>query len=125
MNEEKSKWNLGDLCLCPFSEDGLLYKATIIQLSSLNCTVRFDDYGNEEDHSLDDLHIRNEQDQNEENIQMDIPIIEKETENPSIIPPFPLENSSTSTDNLSSTLMSWYLAGYHTGYYQAMKEKKC
>ncbi|CAF4822913.1 unnamed protein product [Rotaria sp. Silwood2] len=47
---EDIQWKIGDLCLCPYSEDGLLYKATIIDisLSSLTCSVSFDDYGNEE-----------------------------------------------------------------------------
>jgi hypothetical protein len=25
---------------------------------------------------------------------------------------------------ISSALMSWYLAGYHTGFYQGIKDKK-
>lgn len=28
-------------------------------------------------------------------------------------------------DALASMLMSWYMSGYHTGYYQARKENKC
>lgn len=114
--------------MCPFSEDGLLYKATILQISSSNCSVRFDDYGNEEEHRLTDLQIRTDeiedgQIEDEEEEEEKVPV-EMEIPRATQIPPLPQFDSIDSNENLSSTLMSWYLAGYHTGYYQAIKQNK-
>ncbi|CAF1063833.1 unnamed protein product [Rotaria sordida] len=128
---EDIQWKIGDLCLCPYSEDGLLYKATIIDISSssLTCNILFDDYGNEEIHSLDDLQIRTEEEEEEEEQQQQ----QQQQEGLSSIdehdilpppPPFPILNPNNDNDALSSTLMSWYLAGYHTGFYQGIKDKK-
>lgn len=49
--------------------------------------------------------------------------------NPTVLmPPLPtsLPESSIPDENelLSTTLMSWYMSGYHTGYYQAIKDLK-
>jgi survival motor neuron protein len=43
---------------------------------------------------------------------------------PSVFPSLPPMNIVDESDCLSSTLMSWYLAGYHTGFYQAMKKNR-
>lgn len=134
---DSNQWKIGDLCLCPYSEDGLLYNATIILIDSLSCTVSFDDYGNEEAHSLTDLQIRTEDEEEagataaaEEEQQQEEPVISIDEHD--ILPPpppppipFPLLNpNNDNNDTLSSTLMSWYLAGYHTGFYQGIKDKK-
>jgi len=142
LSKENVQWKIGDQCLCPFSEDGLLYKATIIQIDSLNCTVCFDDYGNEEEHPLTDLQIRTENEDNEEEEEGEIndeqeqgeedgstnPINESDilppVPAPPLMPPFPTITPTDDNDSLSSTLMSWYLAGYHTGFYQGIKNKK-
>lgn len=124
------QWNLGDVCLCPYSEDGILYKATIIDLHPPNCTVMFDDYGNEETHLIIELKIRNEKETSSLIEQTDIPIQENDplillnfnrNDNQSIIPPF---NFNDNSNDLSETLMSWYLAGYHTGFYQAIRQRR-
>ena len=43
-------------------------------------------------------------------------------------PPFNLASSSNRIDDenelFASTLMSWYMSGYHTGYYQAIQDLK-
>lgn len=125
---ENIQWKIGDLCLCPYSEDGLLYKATIIDisLSSKSCTILFDDYGNEEIHQLTDLKKRIEEEgKEEEAMEESSPIDENDIlPPPPVPPPFPDVNSGDDKDSLSSTLMSWYLAGYHTGFYQGVKEKR-
>ncbi|CAF1089699.1 unnamed protein product [Adineta steineri] len=124
---ENLTWKVGDLCLCPYTEDGLLYKATILNIDSSSCTVLFDDYGNEESHLLTDLQIRTEDEQQQEPVSIDD---EQDTltsvpQPPApLLPPFPELNSNDNNDTLSSTLMSWYLAGYHTGFYQGIKDKK-
>ncbi|UJR10872.1 hypothetical protein I4U23_015059 [Adineta vaga] len=124
---ENIQWKLGDLCLCPYSEDGLLYKATIITIESSSCTVSFDDYGNEEIHALTDIQVRTDDEQPEilspmeqQDTTTDIPLA---TPLPPPPPPplFPVLSSNEDNDTLSATLMSWYLAGYHTGFYQGMK----
>ncbi|CAF3356239.1 unnamed protein product [Rotaria sp. Silwood2] len=122
---EDIQWKIGDLCLCPYSEDGILYKATIIDISSLSltCSVSFDDYGNEEIHPLTDLQIRTEEEQQQQEVLSSI-------DEHNILPPpppppphFPILNLNNDNDDLSSTLMSWYLAGYHTGFYQGIKDQ--
>jgi survival motor neuron protein len=115
---ENNQWKVGDLCLCPYNEDNLLYKATIIHIDSSSCTVSFDDYGNEEIHPLIDLQLRTEEEQ-----QQPVTSINEDDILPPH-PPFPVLNTNDDNDTLSSTLMSWYLAGYHTGFYQGIKDKK-
>ena len=66
LSKENVQWKIGDQCLCPFSEDGLLYKATITKIESSTCTVLFDEYGNEESHPFADLQIRTENGEEEE-----------------------------------------------------------
>lgn len=123
---ENPTWKIGDLCLCPYSEDGLLYKATVIGILSSNstCTVCFDDYGNEEVHPLTDLQIRKEEESQQQ--QESLSFIDEHDILPPAppVPPFPILNSNDDNDSLSSTLMSWYLAGYHTGFYQGIKDKR-
>lgn len=132
LSSENNQWKVGDLCLCPYSEDGLLYKATIIQIDSSSCTVSFDEYGNEEIHSLNDLQIRIEEEQEEyeeeQQQQQESSAMIDEGEilppSPPPLPPFPQLNPTDTSDTLTSTLMSWYLAGYHTGFYQGINNKK-
>ncbi|XP_023219778.1 survival of motor neuron-related-splicing factor 30-like [Centruroides sculpturatus] len=46
---ELSKWNPGDRCLAPWSEDGQFYEATIEEITEDGqCTVNFHGYGNTE-----------------------------------------------------------------------------
>jgi hypothetical protein len=123
---ESNQWKVGDLCLCPYSEDGLLYNATIIHIDSSSCTVSFDEYGNEEIHPLTDLQIRTEEEAVEQQQEL-LPSIDEDDilppPPPPLLPPFPVLNPTDDNDTLSSTLMSWYLAGYHTGFYQGLKNK--
>jgi survival motor neuron protein len=136
---EINQWKVGDLCLCPYSEDGLLYRATIIHIDPSSCTVSFDDYGNEETHPLTDLQLRTEEEEEEEEEeeieeqqqqqqQELLPSIDESDilppPPPPPLPPFPVLNPTDDNDTLSSTLMSWYLAGYHTGFYQGINNKK-
>jgi len=41
---------------------------------------------------------------------------------PNLPPPPPLAGDSREQQALSSMLMSWYMSGYHTGYYQAIRD---
>ena len=114
------QWKEGDLCLCPYSDDGLLYNATIVTISASLSTVLFDDYGNEEVHPLSDLQLRTDGEIDHEDLEL--PSVPASLPPPP--PPLPglQSNSGDDQNGLSATLMSWYLAGYHTGYYQALKQ---
>ncbi|XP_056145293.1 survival motor neuron protein 1 isoform X1 [Lampris incognitus] len=50
-------WQVGDSCCAYWSEDGILYPATIssVDLKRGTCVVFFKDYGNEEEQNLKDL----------------------------------------------------------------------
>ncbi|XP_071328950.1 survival motor neuron protein-like isoform X4 [Trachinotus anak] len=51
----ESKWVVGDQCQAVWSEDGLVYPATVVSLSGERCRVCFNSYGNEEDMELSAL----------------------------------------------------------------------
>ncbi|XP_026202270.1 survival of motor neuron protein-like isoform X2 [Anabas testudineus] len=50
-----SKWEVGAQCQAVWSEDGLVYPATVLSVDGDYCTVRFHGYGNEEDMALSSL----------------------------------------------------------------------
>lgn len=52
-----SQWQVGDSCCAYWSEDGLIYPATITSIDEKRstCIVVFKDYGNEEEQKLEDL----------------------------------------------------------------------
>lgn len=59
-NKKKKKsplWRIGDKCMAPFTVDGNMYEALIVELDSdaETCTIRFTGYGNEEEVSLNEL----------------------------------------------------------------------
>lgn len=55
------QWQVGDSCSAYWSEDGQLYAATIcaVDKKRATCTVVYTDYGNQEEHSLQDLLLEN------------------------------------------------------------------
>ncbi|XP_059575553.1 survival motor neuron protein 1 isoform X4 [Alligator mississippiensis] len=50
-------WQVGDACRAVWSEDGLLYPATVrsVDAAAGTCLVEFDGYGNQEEQALEDL----------------------------------------------------------------------
>lgn len=52
-----SQWQVGDSCCAYWSEDGLIYPATITSIDERRstCIVVFKDYGNEEEQNLEHL----------------------------------------------------------------------
>lgn len=52
-----SQWQVGDSCCAYWSEDGLIYPATISSIDEKRstCVVVFKGYGNEEEQKLEDL----------------------------------------------------------------------
>lgn len=126
-------WQVGDLCMAIYSEDGLAYPANILNIGEDNkCTVRYLHYLNEEEKSLDELY-----ENVEEVVEEDYKINEltknitnKETNiRPPMgfLPPPPpiplpsLDSKVSEDDALHSMLISWYMSGYHTGFYYGLK----
>lgn len=133
-------WSIGDLCTAIYTEDGLLYPAKIIKIFSHNgenkkkCIVKFLFYLNEEEKYLDELYeYQNEKISKEGKVFFDHDTIETGQSNfPANfqIPPPPLptinnkESNTTEQDALNSMLLSWYMNGYHTGYYIGLTQNK-
>jgi survival motor neuron protein len=56
-----------------------------------------------------------------------MPSSSNSTSQPIVPPPLPFSASSSmpnDDESLASMLMSWYMSGYHTGYYRALKQFK-
>ncbi|RWS09467.1 survival motor neuron protein-like isoform X1 [Dinothrombium tinctorium] len=147
--KEIKEWRKGHFCRCVYSEDKCEYEAQIVDICKDRgtCIVRYIGYGNEEEQLLTDLMpskgkssrkiqekaarevIMNET-STPEHHQFTIPSPPKEAQQndipflvpppPTYFPPPPVKED----DALASMLMSWYMSGYHTGYYQALKHMK-
>jgi len=150
---EKKKWQVGDRCLARYSEDGQMYEAEIIAIDRVrnSCSVRYVEYENEEDVNLGVLEKvpetsmdeegsatsdREEDDfadESEEASQSQmafghaqigfntVPLM------PPPVPPHLLRQHGgvpQEDEAMAAMLMSWYTSGYHTGYYQAMRDMK-
>ncbi len=131
-----------------YSEDGLIYPATIQEIyddnenesSDKKCRIQYLDYLNEEEKYLSELMEYNEADyletQEEEFVVNDLKKIQKnekkfekatgEFSGLAIPPPPPppiLNLPGLNEDPLYSMLLSWYMSGYQTGYYFAKNQK--
>jgi|UniRef100_A0AC35GGD2 survival motor neuron protein len=132
-DEKKPEWKVNDICMAPFED--LWYQATIISIqpNSKTAKVHFLEYDDEVTVEIDSLYkedeveYQNEIEEEEPDAitvksqfsrkQLNIPV-------PNMVPPPPqLLNPITNEKEITSNLMiSWYMNGYHTGYYQAMKD---
>merc|ERR1739838_108143 len=55
-NKKSNNWHTGDSCRAKYSEDGIIYEATILAMHPTgNCQVRFVGYNNEEEVSVNKL----------------------------------------------------------------------
>lgn len=135
VNNNTQEWKSGDFCRLVYLEDNVEYEAQILSINSeeKTCHICYIGYENEELRLLSDL--KASAGANARKLQAKMAEIGKKedkkfsSETSSIIPPpapFFLENGSSynEDDALASMLMSWYMAGYHTGYYQAQKDFK-
>ncbi|CAI2313510.1 unnamed protein product [Caenorhabditis sp. 36 PRJEB53466] len=146
------KWKVGSTCMAPFEENGNTeyYAAQIDWIGDdLNVGVTFLFYGNEA--VVDMKHLWENEEAVAEALELDsqrkngdkqatrtkksavqsvrsvfdqmpsVPI-------PSFAPPVPPNIvgmvPAGEREALSSMLMSWYMSGYHTGYYQALADRK-
>ncbi|KAJ8781947.1 hypothetical protein J1605_006285 [Eschrichtius robustus] len=131
------QWKVGDKCAAIWSEDGCVYPATIasIDFKRETCVVIYTGYGNREEQNLSDLlsttsEVANNIEQNarEPGLKFSGPPPPPPfpscwpppfPSGPPIIPPPPpiCPDSLDDADALGSMLISWYMSGYHTGYY--------
>ncbi|XP_067947396.1 survival motor neuron protein-like isoform X2 [Watersipora subatra] len=148
------KWSVGNRCRAVYSEDGYTYDAVITQmLPEDNCVVRYTDYGNEEEQAIKDL-LRPQRPVRHstgkaESLHSDtgcsscsskrgsiasLPqsytqhTAQGHDHSPSFIPPPPpvLPNlpACNTEEAFHSMLISWYMSGFHTGYYQGLRDGK-
>lgn len=120
-------WSVGDLCMAIFSEDGLVYPANIIRIDADKCRVRYLHYLNEEDKQLDEL-FENSSEKVEEckrESAFSKPAMFLHPPPPMPIPTVPSLNSNVTEDEaLHSMLISWYMSGYHTGFYYGLRNAR-
>ncbi|XP_047350687.1 survival motor neuron protein isoform X2 [Vespa velutina] len=150
--KQKKKWCIGSPCRAVYSEDGEVYEAIITKIyeNCGTCIVKFVGYGNTEKVELSSL-LESEGLQSQIAQQKDA-LAEKCTEenmdqtkasqnfinsDPSfnsflnMMPPAPplppqlmAKLPENDADALSSMLMSWYISGFHTGYYHGLKHAR-
>ncbi|XP_063051680.1 survival motor neuron protein 1 [Engraulis encrasicolus] len=132
------EWKVGDTCCALWTEDGNWYPATIksIDQSSGTCVVVYQNYGNKEEHNLKDLRPTGD----EKGAKSERSEGKKSTDRrsqvhgcaPPFIPPAPLPmfpppppmiaDIIEENEALGAMLISWYMSGYHTGYYLGLKQ---
>ncbi|KAK7808646.1 hypothetical protein U0070_010045 [Myodes glareolus] len=143
------QWKVGDKCSAIWSEDGCIYPATIssIDFKRETCVVVYTGYGNREEQNLSDLlsptcEVANNTGQStqEPGLRFNGPPppppppppflppcwMPPFPSGPPIIPPPPALSPDCldDTDALGSMLISWYMSGYHTGYYMVQLSPK-
>lgn len=146
--ENPNEWSLNDLCMAVYSRDGLVYPAKIIKINAANdsddeaqkrtkCTVQYLYYLNEEQKYLDELYLYVDSDRTDDKCKNSTttettnePKKTNVSFNPlkNFIPPPPMPAmmdmkslTGNQDDALYSMLISWYMSGFHTGYYMALK----
>uniref|UniRef100_A0A0N5AP57 Tudor domain-containing protein n=1 Tax=Syphacia muris TaxID=451379 RepID=A0A0N5AP57_9BILA len=112
-------WCVGDLCLAPYYEEDLWYPAVIKEISYLNktCTVLYDEYNETSTVQISDLEPYV--------INIFYFAFQSAWNMPKLVPPPPPMFSNipmpSGEESVSNMLLSWYMCGYHTGYYQVIK----
>jgi len=143
-------WKLNHFCRCIYAEDGIEYEAQIKKLlpEEESCLVKYIGYNNEEKQLLSSLKKTRGKEARQTQINesvLDEPLnsisdeaakfasrskVESKESRKRFVPPMPpppafFDNSGSPEDEaLASMLMSWYMSGYHTGYYRALKLSK-
>lgn len=146
-------WKEGDVCLAPYIEDGNHYEARIrsVTQSGENCVVEYIGYEEKAEVTMSELLplIASDVDASvdtssvvEDEQGTSIPIFpgvmahgtqaRSSLSQIPVLPPPPPPNwlethggkPPSDQEALSSMLMSWYMSGYHTGYYQALREMR-
>ncbi|KAL3085007.1 hypothetical protein niasHS_010076 [Heterodera schachtii] len=144
--EQVQKWKVGDQCMALYEVDGKWYPAKIEQISPVKntCTVSYIGYDQKAILKLED--ILGESDVEAADDHGD----EREAEGtsgtttkiadndvkkdafpiPDLCPPPPpsmfgkIAVAGNEKEALTNMLMSWYMSGYHTGFYQGVMHEK-
>lgn len=131
------EWKVGDTCSALWTEDGNWYPARIssIDQQSGTCVVVYRNYGNKEEHHLKDLQPASREkgatpEKSEDKKSGDsrsalhgcAPLIP-----PAALPMFPpppplIADMIEENEALGAMLISWYMSGYHTGFYLGLKQ---
>lgn len=132
----QDKWKKDDFCRAKFSKDNRYYEAILLEKSSEHnsCLVKYIGYNNLEVRPYSELkpskgdkaRHRQEKDANVLKNEPNSSFLKDKTNKSFFVPPPPAflsGHKETQEDSaLSSMLMSWYMCGYHTGYYDAIKK---
>ncbi|XP_041956031.1 survival motor neuron protein 1 [Alosa sapidissima] len=131
------EWKVGDSCCALWTEDGNLYPARITSIDHKRgtCIVVYTSYGNKEEQYLkdllyantekDDIPQRGEGRQSSHSISpmCGYPPLTPAVAVPMIPPPPPMISDILEEDEaLGTMLISWYMSGYHTGFYLGLKQ---
>ncbi|XP_035733260.1 survival motor neuron protein-like isoform X2 [Vespa mandarinia] len=150
--KQKKKWCIGSPCRAVYSEDGEVYEAIITKIyeNCGTCIVKFVGYGNTEKVELSSLleseglqsQIAQQKDalaercteENMDQTKASQNFINSDSSFNSFLnmmppaPPLPPQLMAKLPENdadaLSSMLMSWYISGFHTGYYHGLKHAR-
>lgn len=134
------QWKVGDECMAIFEEDGKCYHAKILGVNIPKKTAKvlyteYDQtavvplkelYGEDEvqyldeqgeDEELDDVSNESVKEKPSTSTNRQIPL-------PTVLPPPPelFKNVTNESEITSNMMLSWYMSGYHTGYFQAMRD---
>ncbi|CAF0871602.1 unnamed protein product [Brachionus calyciflorus] len=145
---DPNDWKLEDLCMAIYSKDGLLYPANIIRIfqdenNRKKCIVKYLYYMNEEEKFIDEIYefipkkyknlesnkIQLSEEKSKISEKMK-PVIQDTVSIQMPPPPMPFDilkqtkGNVDENDALHSMLLSWYMNGYHTGYYLGLKQAK-
>jgi len=149
-NNNQQNWKIGDIVVARFSEDGEYYQARIVSMdeNSDSCVVCYIGYENEEPQKISSLRLLNTEGSELDSANeapmtsheqgtaaswifpdtfAGAPANRSQRQNPLLPPPPPPGYFDTHVRvpseqaALSSMLMAWYMSGYHTGYYEAMR----
>uniref|UniRef100_A0A914GRE6 Tudor domain-containing protein n=1 Tax=Globodera rostochiensis TaxID=31243 RepID=A0A914GRE6_GLORO len=137
------KWKVGDQCMAPYEADGKWYPAQIEEISvgKKACTVSYTGYEQKAILKLEDLLADSDveaaedaADQEAEETSGATKIADSAKKDafpiPDLCPPPPpsmfgkIAVAGTEKEALTNMLMSWYMSGYHTGFYQGVMHAK-
>jgi len=147
-HQQDTEWLPGMPCMALFEEDGLYYPGVIKSVDQVSAVVVFDDYLDDEEvidlnnvHRpelwLQTDHQQMEADKSKKTAEKHLLPLKKckqkskkckksntvKFPSPPMISPHLQPADPNNKEELSHMLTSWYMAGYHTGYYRGVSMK--
>jgi len=147
-SKTKRKWKVGERCMAPYAEDRKYYNARILAIhKNDSCEVEY--IGYEDSNAMVEIRLLLSESENEEsrkNVEAEpmeqvdtttnttttsAPATSSGTDTfpiPELCPPPPpsllakVAQAANDKEALSNMLMSWYMAGYHSGFYQGLQK---